>query len=438
MTFQELNLSTPLQNALSDLGHTVATPIQEVALPVVLSGKDVVGIAQTGTGKTYAYLIPVLQQLRFSDQKNPRVLIVVPTRELVVQVIAEIKKLTKYINVRYVGVYGGTNINTQKKLIYEGLDILVGTPGRLADLALTGVLRFNTIQKLVIDEVDELFALGFRPQVLRIMEMLPAKRQNLMFSATLTEDVQELIVNYFREPRFVELVPQGTPLEKIDQIKYYLPNFYSKANFIELLLAQKELYTKVLVFVSNKKFADILAETIEEKFQGEIAVIHSNKSQNYRLSSLKGFKEGTTRILIATDVAARGLDISDISHVINFDVPENPEDYIHRIGRTGRIDKIGAAVTFVSEAEEERVSGIESFMKKEIPQGELPQELVFSQSLLKEEIPAPLFDKDYLKVKTQPVKNAAFHEKKGKNKKVNLGGPKKRNPKYGKPAKPKF
>jgi ATP-dependent RNA helicase RhlE len=438
VTFNELNLNSPLLNALHDLGHEFPTPIQEIAFPVVMSGRDVVGIAHTGTGKTYAYLLPILRQLKYSDERQPRVLIVVPTRELVIQVVGEIEKLAKYMNVRYAGVYGGTNINTQKKMVYSGLDILVATPGRLVDLSLTGVLRLNSIQKLVIDEVDEMLALGFRPQVLSIIESLPQKKQNLMFSATLTEDVEDLIKSYFSNPQFVELAPKGSPLEKIIQKAYRVPNFYTKANLLELILSDTEEYSKVLVFLKSKKLVDRLFELIDPKYPNQIGVIHSNKSQNYRINSIQGFQNGSLRVLMATDLASRGLDISDITHVINFDVPAFPEDYIHRIGRTGRIDKDGVAITFVGETEKDSLLSIEAFMNTSISSETLPEQLIISNEFLVEEIETPLYDKDYLKVKNTTPKKAAFHEKKGKNKKINLGGPKKRNPKYGKPLKPKF
>ncbi len=436
MVFEDLNLNAPLLNALKDLGLVAPTPIQESAFSVVLSGKDVVGIAQTGTGKTFAYLLPILRQLKFSDQKQPRVLIVVPTRELVIQVVSEIKKLTTYMNLRFAGVYGGTNINTQKKLVYEGLDILVATPGRLADLAMTGVLRLSALQQLVIDEVDELLALGFRSQMINIIESLPAKRQNLMFSATLTEDVQEIIQDYFSHPVWVELAPNGTPLEKIIQIAYHVPNYYTKVNLLTHFLRNKAEFVKVLVFVGSKKLADKLFENLDGEFPDEIGVIHSNKSQNFRINSLNRFHNGTQRILIATDLAARGLDISDISHVVNFDTPSVPEDYIHRIGRTGRVDKDGVAITFANEVEQPFLPEIEALMNKRIPVELIPEQVTVSEEFLLEEKTTPLFDKDYLQISPPKPVVGAFHEKKDKNKKINLGGPKKRNPKFAKQQRP--
>lgn len=434
MTFSELNLNTPLLNALNDLGFTNPTSIQEKVYPVVMSGRDAVGIAQTGTGKTFAYLIPILRQLKYSDQKHARILIVVPTRELVLQVVGEIEKLTKYMTVRTVGVYGGTNINTQKQVVYNGMDIVVATPGRLVDLVYTGVLRLKSIQKLVIDEVDEMLNLGFRPQLMSFMESLPQRRQNLMFSATLTEDVATMIDNYFYEPETIEIQAPGTPLEQISQYYYSVPNFYTKINLLENLLSEPEVFQRVLIFVSSKQLADRVFELLDPAFPEQVGVLHSNKSQNFRINALERFRNGTSRILISTDVASRGLDIVDISHVINFDTPENPEDYIHRTGRTGRAEKAGIAITFVNDAEKKYLSEIEKFRNRPLEEKLLPKGLKISNIFTEEERPA-LFDKDYLgKPNAINDSQGAFHEKKEKNKKVNLGGPGKRNPRKEKPV----
>ncbi|HEX7584811.1 MAG TPA: DEAD/DEAH box helicase, partial [Prolixibacteraceae bacterium] len=351
MTFQELNLNTPLLNALNDLGFENPTPIQEKVYPVVMSGRDAVGVAQTGTGKTFAYLLPILRQLKYSDSKHARILVVVPTRELVLQVVGEVEKLTKYMNVRVIGVYGGTNINTQKQVVFNGMDILVATPGRLVDLVLSGVLRLKSIQKLVIDEVDEMLNLGFRAQLMSFMDSLPQRRQNLMFSATLTDEVAALIDSYFYEPITIQIENQRTPLEQITQYYYAVPNFFTKINLLENLLSNADEYYRVLIFVSSKQYADRVFELIDPLFPDQVGVLHSNKSQNFRINSLEGFRNGTSRVLIATDVASRGLDIADVSHVINFDTPDGPEDYMHRIGRTGRAEKAGIADTFVNDPE---------------------------------------------------------------------------------------
>jgi ATP-dependent RNA helicase RhlE len=419
VTFKELNLNTPLQNALEELEFIYPTPIQEQALPIILSGKDMVGVAQTGTGKTFAYLLPILKSLKYSDQKNPRILIVVPTRELVVQVVNEIEKLTPYINCRFAGVYGGTNINTQKQMVHKGLDILVATPGRLLDLVLDGYIRLKSIQKLVIDEVDEMLNLGFRVQLINLLDLLPEKRQNLLFSATLTEDVNTIIQDFFNHPVKIEIAPTGTPLKLIKQIGYHVPNFYTKVNLLEDLLKDKTL-EKVLIFVESKKLAGRLAEHLENTFGKQMGVIHSNKSQNYRLNSIKKFESGENRILIATELIARGIDINDVTHVINFDTPKIPENYMHRIGRTGRADKPGTAITFINEAEEIYQQDIETLMNMEIPMMEIPETVEISNKFTDDERPN-LMDKNYLKRKKN-VGNGAFHAKKDKNKKENTGG----------------
>jgi len=420
--FDELNLTKPLLNALDDIGYIDVTPIQEAAFSVIMSGKDVVGIAQTGTGKTFAYLLPILRQLKYSEQRQPRVLIMVPTRELVLQVVDEIRKLTKYMSVRFAGIYGGTNINTQKQLIYDGLDILVATPGRLYDLVLTGVLRLSMIQKFVIDEVDEMLNMGFRPQLISFMETLPQVRQNLMFSATLTPDVEAVINDFFVNTYKIEIAPHGTPIEKIEQSAYYVPNFFTKINLLEYLLKNVEDLNRVLVFVETKKLADRVFEKLHEKFGDEIGLIHSNKAQNQRINTLRRFKEGIHRVLISTDIMARGLDISDVTHVLNFDTPTQAPDYIHRIGRTGRADKPGKAITFINEAERDLQTEIETLMKKNIPITDFPKEVEISNIYTDEERPK-LYDKTYLKPQKKIVKGAAFHEKLEKNKKQNSGSP---------------
>lgn len=425
MIFEDLNLNKPLLQALEDLEYTNPTPIQEKVFPLIMDGRDVLGVAQTGTGKTFAYLLPILRQLKFSDQKHPRILIVVPTRELVLQVVQEIGKLTTYINLRVGGVYGGTNINTQKQIVYNGLDILVATPGRLIDLALSGALRLSSIQKFVIDEAEEMLNLGFRTQLKNILDLLPTKRQNLLFSATMMPDIENIISDFFNAPQKIEIAAHGTPLEQITQIGYHVPNYYTKANLLEYLLTTKDELNKVLVFCESRKLADRLFDQINEKFPDQVGVIHSNKSQNFRINSLKQFQEGIHRVLIATDIVARGLDISDVSHVINFDTPKIPGDYIHRIGRTGRADKPGVAISFINEAERGFQDEIEGLMKRPIPIEPLPEDLIISKIFTDEELPAKIH-KNYLKKTILKNSGGAFHEKSEKNKKVNLGGSYKR------------
>ena len=424
-TFKDLNLTKPLLNALSDIGFESPTPIQEKAFPVIMSGKDAVGIAQTGTGKTFAYLLPILRQLTYSVQRQPRVLIVVPTRELVVQVVAEVEKLATYMQARCVGVYGGGNMSIQKQKVYDGVDILVATPGRLIDLTLSRTLQFSSIQKLVIDEVDEMLNLGFRSQLIKILDILPEKRQNLMFSATLNEDVEMMIENYFYKPEYVELISRGTPLEKIIQQAYHVPNFYTKVNLLEHLLKTEKNFSKVLVFVKNKKIADDIFKELGSEFAEDIGVIHSNKSQPQRFSAVKKFDEGTHRLLIATDIIARGLDLKDVTHVLNFDMPSKEASaYIHRIGRTGRADKAGIALSFITKLNAPMQKEIEVLMKKKLVILDMPEAVEISVNLTQDEKPVTR-DKSLKKLPKHVTPNGAFHEKKDKNKKVNLGGKRK-------------
>ncbi len=422
MTFNDLNLSKQLLNALEDLGFNTPTPIQDQAFNVVSSGKDVVGIAQTGTGKTFAYMMPILRNLPYSTQDNPRVLVLVPTRELVIQVVEEIEKLAKYINVRVLGVYGGTNINPQKQAVAQGLDIVVATPGRLYDLAVSRTLKLKSIQKLVIDEVDVMLDLGFRHQLINIFDILPERRQNIMFSATMTEDVDDLINDFFINPERVSVAISGTPLDNIAQERFNVPNFYTKVNLLEHLLRDKDTYNKVLVFVAHKRMADRLFDKLEELFGDETCVIHSNKTQNYRLRSIEQFRSGNNRILVATDVMARGLDIENISHVINFDTPTFPENYMHRIGRTGRAERKGHTILFSTEKEQEYVNEIESLMQMEIPVLDIPHIVEISKELIEEERPQLKERYNPLKRKDEDAPGPAFHEKSEKNLQENLGG----------------
>lgn len=425
-TFASFDLPKSLQKAIDTLGLTTPTPIQIKSMPVICSGRDVMGIAQTGTGKTFAYLLPILKQWKFQDTHTPRVLILVPTRELVVQVAAEVEKLTQFMSVRTLGVYGGVNINTQKTAVYQGVDILVGTPGRVMDLALDNVVRFDVLQKLIIDEFDEILNLGFQSQVTAILSMLKKKRQNILFSATMTEEVDEMIEEYFDFPEEVSLAPSGTPLEKIDQKVMFVPNFSTKLNVLRALFHDNPEFSKALIFVNNKKTADLVFEFLEEDYPGEFGIIHSNKSQNFRLNAMNTFQNGGYRGLVTTDVMARGLDISDVTQVINVEFPEIPEQYIHRIGRTGRADKAGEAISLISPREEEQHIAAEILMEFDIPVVEMPEVEVVDKLLA--------FEKERKKLKVTLKKpkhdgGTAFQVKKDKNKKVNLGGPGKRNPK---------
>ena len=434
-TFENFNLSKQLKNTLTELGFDRPTPIQTEAFPVILSGKDVVGIAQTGTGKTLAYILPVLQDLKFSKQLNPRILVLVPTRELVQQVVEMTESFTDTLNIRVLGVYGGVNIHTQKQKVAQGCDILVATPGRLYDLALSGALQLKGITKLVIDEVDVMLDLGFRYQLTNIFELLPARRQNIMFSATMTEEVDALIDDEFITPSRISIAISGTRLDTIAQCSYEVPNFYTKVNLLIHQIADKAEFGKVLVFVSNKNGADRLFKALEEKHGSETCIIHSNKTQNYRFRSINEFDEGKNRILVATDVIARGLDLEKITHVINFDTPIYPENYIHRIGRTGRAEKEGKSILYFTEKEEAAKEAIEALMSYKIPLIDFPEEVEISNQKTPEERPVSGDTKNPHRNDKKVVLAPGFHEKKEKNRKTNTGGSYKRElaAKYKKP-----
>jgi len=435
MTFDDLNLNKPLLTALDDLGLMHPTTIQRKIFSVIMSGRDVCGIAQTGTGKTYAYLLPCLRLWKYSKDRLPQILIMVPTRELVIQVVEEVKKLSAYLTLEVVGVYGGVNLKPQALALENGCDVVVASPGRLLDLALNGSMRMKGIKRLIIDEVDEMLNLGFRVQITRVLEMLPEKRQNLMFSATITDDVEALMQDWFTAPERVEAAPTGTPLENIDQVLYNIPNFYTKVNLLELMLTNHPEMNKVLIFVATKSLADQLFDELDPKFPGIAGVIHSNKSQNHRFNTVNQFQAGNYRFIIATDLIARGLDIEDVSHVINFDVPEVPEAYIHRIGRTGRADKKGNSITLVTPREAENLERIETLMNYKVPMATLPEGLVISDVLTDDEMPKVKMRDTLIRLPRWDESGPAFHEKKDKNKKVNVkvSHKDKMMAKYGKP-----
>lgn len=421
-TFDDFQLTNSLQFAINDLGFEQPTPIQSEAFSVIRSGRNVVGISQTGTGKTLAFMLPILQDMKFSKQLAPRVMVLVPTRELVLQMVEQIELFSKYMTVRVTGVYGGTNINTQAKAVIQGCDIIVGTPGRIYDLALKGALKLNKVKQLVVDEVDVMLDLGFRFQLNNIFELLPDRRQNIMFSATMTEEVDQLIEDFFIAPYKISIAVSGTPLDNISQSCYPVENFYTKVNLLAHLLRDKEEFKKVLVFISSKKNTDRAFNVLEEEFGEEMGVIHSNKSQNYRIRSIEQFDDGTNRILLATDVMARGLDLDKISHVINFDTPAFPENYMHRIGRTGRAKEEGKTILFYTEKEKPAKEAIESLMDYQIPTLEFPEEVSISKELIPEEKPSFGKQKNPNRNFKEEEKTTGFHEKKAKNKKENLGG----------------
>lgn len=418
MIFKDMNLGKALHNALNEMGMTTPTTIQQKAFPVAMSGRDVLGIAQTGTGKTIAYLLPCLRQFKFVKHNDPQILILVPTRELVVQVVEVVKQLTRYMSVRVGGVYGGVGMQPQAMMVTDGLDIIIGTPGRLLDLVLNGYLSLKGVKKLVVDEVDEMLDLGFRAQLARVFDLIAPRRQNLLFSATFTPDVEAIMNTFFNDPERIEAAPTGTPLENIEQLSFPVPNFNTKINLLNILLADKDEMNKVLIFVDTIELADHLFERISENYPDETEYIHSRRAQNQRFNAVNKFHDGEVRVLVATDIISRGIDISEVSHVINFDIPGEPEAYMHRIGRTGRADKHGTAISLFTPAEQERLEEIEILMELDVLRLDLPQEVQISDILTPFEQPS--FKMKNTLTKVAAVPGGAFHEKIEKNKKVNV------------------
>lgn len=402
LTFSDLNLNNALLKALAVQGLEHPTEIQKQVFSVIMSGKDVLGIAQTGTGKTLAYLLPMLRLWNFSKQPHPLALIIVPTRELVVQVAEEIEKLTAFINFSVVGVYGGVNIKTQSALILQGVDYVVGTPGRMFDLIANGSLNTKAIKRIVIDEVDEMMSLGFLPQLKNILDMLPEKRQNLMFSATMNDGIEALIEDFFNAPEKIQVAVSGSPLEQIDQYAFAVPNFNTKANLLELLLIEKQDFSKCLIFVRSRRRADLLAETLRSRGFKNVGVIHSNKAQNTRLATTEAFEKNEIVHLIATDLFARGMDISEISHVINFDMPEDSEFYMHRMGRTGRAENAGTTISFFDDSEADLLTDAEIYMNFKVQKLNLPENLKISDELLEEEKELLKMPNVFVKIASKP------------------------------------
>ena len=398
-------------NQLTQKLGTGEMVVQDIPYPQVLDGMIIVrnhfSIISSGTeGETVS---AARKNLISKAKSRP---------EQVKQVVETLKQLTKYITCRIVGVYGGTNMNTQKIWLQDGADVVVATPGRLYDLALCRALQLKGVKKLVIDEVDVMLDLGFRFQLINIFELLPTKNQNIMFSATMTEDVEEIINSFYSKAEKVQIALSGTPLDNIYQTKYAVPNYYTKENLLAHIIKDKSKMKKVLVFVSSKKIADRLYETMSESYISQIAVIHSNKSQNYRFRSINQYNKGKVRILIATDIIARGLDLDKISHVINFDTPTFPENYMHRIGRTGRAEEEGKSILFYTEKEKYYTSKIEDLMEMEIPTLEIPEEVKIIQQLTNEEHKEN--GKNHNRnIKKEKRENSGFHEKSVKNLQVN-------------------
>jgi ATP-dependent RNA helicase RhlE len=410
-TFEDFKLNKQLLNAIADAGYEKPTPIQLKAIPVIMGGHDVMGIAQTGTGKTAAFLLPILMKVKYAQGTNPRALILAPTRELAMQIEDHISLLAKYTDLRHTAIYGGLGPKTQIETISKGIDILVATPKRLMELYLKGDLILKEIKTMVLDEADKMMDMGFMPQIRQMLEVLPRKRQNLLFSATMHPKVVELSEEFLEFPTRIEVTPQATPVETVSQVLYRVPNLRTKIALLEHLIRDRETFNRIIIFTRSKKNADSVAKYLERKEYGEVRSIHGNKGQNTRINSMEAFKGGEVRFLVATDVAARGIDVSMVSHVFNFDVPFVYEDYVHRIGRTGRAENEGTAITFANDAEMYHIRKIEKLIRMQIPEEPMPEEVeVFPTPF--EEQQAIARDIDHQKRSENPDFKGAFHEKK--------------------------
>jgi len=368
MSFRALNLSPQTLQAVHDAGYTEPTPIQIAAIPLILAGHDVIGIAQTGTGKTAAFVLPILMKLAESVRAGraigrPRALVVAPTRELVVQSEENVRAYAKHVPLRMATVFGGVSERPQIEALRSGVDLVVATPGRLIDLMDQRVANLSGIEFLVLDEADRMLDMGFLPSIRRIVKALPQKRQTLMFSASLSHEIEQLTHQFQQSPKMVQIGRRANPVEAITQLAYEVPPHLKSALLLHLLGDPK--FDTVLVFARTKRGADKIARRLESSGI-KTGTIHSNRSQNQRLRALKDFKSGAVRVLVATDIAARGIDVDGISHVVNYDFPMHSEDYVHRIGRTGRAHAIGDAISFITPEDQGPLRSLERFIGRGI------------------------------------------------------------------------
>jgi len=366
MAFKKLSLIEPILKAVAEEGYTIPTPIQEQAIPLVLSGRDLLGCAQTGTGKTAAFAIPILQILHGQKPLQPgiKVLILTPTRELAIQIGESFVAYGKYTGIRHTVIFGGVPQQAQTNALRRGVDVLIATPGRLLDLMSQGYIHLDQLKTFVLDEADRMLDMGFIHDVKKIIAKLPQKRQTLFFSATMPPEIQKLANVLLTHPAKVEVTPPASTVDKIEQSLYFVGKQEKPELLIHLL--RETIVVNALVFTRTKHGADKVVKFLQRS-QVRAAAIHGNKSQNARQGALSDFKNGQIRVLVATDIAARGIDIDELSHVINFEMPNIPETYVHRIGRTGRAGKAGIAISFCSVEERTELRDIQKLIGKNIP-----------------------------------------------------------------------
>jgi ATP-dependent RNA helicase RhlE len=373
MNFSQLGLAPAQVSACESLGYKTPTPIQRQAIPIVLSGRDVLGCAETGTGKTAAFLLPIIQRLSETTRPGLRVLVLAPTRELALQIHENYASLNRAKNNRSVIAIGGANIQTQlADLRRRGAATLIATPGRLLDLIERRAVQLSTIEVLVLDEADRMLDMGFLPAIRRVLALLPAKRQTLLFSATMSSSIEQLARSTTKNPELVEVSTRGRTAKLIDQIAYHVPQESKTTLLLELLEKERAPFERVLIFTRTRRGAERLSHVLRAR-DHSVRRIHADRSQSQREEALRAFGDGRARVLVATDIAARGLDINAVSHVINYDVPAAPEDYVHRVGRTGRAGNQGQAISIVGPADEFAMRAIEKLtgqsVKRMVPEG---------------------------------------------------------------------
>jgi ATP-dependent RNA helicase RhlE len=364
MPFRALGLDAAILKAVQETGYTEPTPIQSAAIPHVLGQRDLIGIAQTGTGKTAAFTLPILSMLAASPSRGIRALVIAPTRELVVQIEENVRAYAKHLPLTVATIFGGVSERPQIKALEQGADVVIATPGRLLDIIRGREKAFAHIEFLVLDEADRMLDMGFVPAIRQIVKLLPRKRQTLFFSATLSREIEKLTGEFLQNPETVEIGRRSNPADTVTQSVYEIPQHLKPGLLLHLL--QDQSLAMVLVFTRTKHGADRIARRLEQ-VGITTGAIHSNRSQNQRLRALNDFREGKIRVLVATDIAARGIDVDGISHVVNYDFPPHHEDYVHRIGRTGRAKAVGEAISFVSKEDEDAVRALERFTRRGIP-----------------------------------------------------------------------
>ncbi len=411
ITWTELKLNPQLLKAVQEEGFEAPTEIQQRVIPLALGGQAIIGIAQTGTGKTAAYLLPILKKLTYAQETAPRALVLAPTKELVVQIADHAVRLSRHTDLRIVALYGGVGPKSQIESLNKGVDLVISTPGRFMELYLRQEITTKLIKTLVLDEADRMLDMGFMPQLRKVFEVIPQKRQNLLFSATFPPKVDKLAEEFLLFPVKVEVTPQSTPAKEVEQWQVHVPNLKTKINLLDYLLQDKDRFNRVMIFARTKQAANDVFKYIDRKKLGPVRVIHSNKGQNTRINAMNEFREGGLRVLVSTDVSSRGIDVSNVSHVINFDVPLKYDDYVHRIGRTGRASRPGEAITFVTPAEEFHVTNIEKIIREKIPVRKVSRDVERAETSLAEQQEQNR-ELDRQKRLADPSFKGAFHERK--------------------------